>query len=463
MLYTGTPTDWLNIPVPAAGDVSSAAEESLRSNIPDWVLEILTKALTDENGDGTLGDGFQVSDDGGLDIEVSAGQGFIGGLVIEAAAPTGKADLTDDQVNYVFLKKTATTFEDQSFTVEISLSDSMADAILIAAVTCASGDITDVTNTPTGRAPYIRDNPNPQIINDIPGLKVVAPSGGNYTSPKTAIEAASAGDVIYICAGTYDEAATIIIPNNNLTIIGANRGACILNFTAADANDCIDLNGKDGLRLADFQVQAVAGKTGNGISGTGCDRPKIHRVRIVADGLTTAINLVTCDRAEVTRCEFESGYVGGKHSFYADGCDRLIFESNDIHLTGVEPTRGVSIFDSDACQVITNTVRVDDPAANIFIMYARANLDDVNSFSRWAGNIIVSTGGDGYGIVLGAAGDPRYLDDTQVLGNTIFNCLEGIRVGAVGVRQTRVHDNNVRTCTTGISDVGTDTDDKDNT
>ena len=457
MTYTGDPTDWLNIPVPAAGDVSSAAEESLRSNIPDWVLEILTKALTDENGDGTLGDGFQVSDDGGLDIEVSAGQGFIGGLVIEAAAPTGKADLTDDQVNYVFLKKTATTFEDQSFTVEISLSDSMADAILIAAVTCASGDITDVSNTPTGRVPYIRDNPNPQIINDIPGLLVVAPSGGNYTSPKTAIEAASAGDVIYICAGTYDEAATIIIPNNNLTIIGANRGACILNFTAADANDCINLNGKYDIAIKDLTIQAVAGKTGQGVYGSGCQSTELRHVRFSAAGLVCCVRLLSSPGSVIDHCLFDVSYTGVKYAIYLSACDRSYLSHNTIQSTGTDPERGLYVEDSDHVNVLHNTLTFSDACDGLRALYLRSAADGVNSFNRIVSNTIIGTGNLGEGILLGSAGDPRFLDETIITANSMKGFNVGIWCANASIRETFVHGNKVATCTTGVSDSGTNT------
>jgi len=461
MGYGGS-TDWLGIPKPLAGETSSAAEEALRSDIPDWVLEILTKALTDANGDGTLGDGFQVSDDGGLDIEVSAGQGFIGGLVIEAAAPTAKADLTDDQLNYIFLKKTATTFEDQSFTVEISLSSSMADAILIAAVTCAAGDITDVDNTPTGRVPYIRDNPNPQVINDIPGLLVVAPSGGNYTSPKTAIEAASAGDVVYICAGTYNIAAAITVPNNNLTIIGANRGACILNFTAADATNCINLNGKSGIRIAFLTITAAAGKTGYGITGTSAHKTIISKVHFSFTGLARAINLTTSDNVRISECGFDTDYTGAKYCIYCNGCNYLSCRDNRLALTGTDPLYALYVSNADYCQIEGNLLTFSDTHANLRALWLSSIDDNTNVGNRIAGNILKGAGDLGEGIRVAAFGDPHFLDETQITGNSVFNFNVGVAVGSVGARETLVHGNKVATCTAGVSDSGTNTNSQDN-
>jgi len=485
MGYGGS-TDWLGIPKPLAGETSSAAEEALRSDIPDWVLEILTKALTDANGDGTLGDGFQVSDDGGLDIEVSAGQGFIGGLVIEAAAPTAKENLTDDQINYVFLKKTATTFEDQSFTVEISLSDSMADAILIAAVTCESGDITLVTNTPTGRAPYIRDNPNPQIINDIPGLKVVAPSGGNYTSPKTAIEAASAGDVVYICAGTYNIATAITLPANNITIMATNRDACILNFTAADDANCINLNGKTGTRILPITIVAPAGKTGHGIYGSGCNDTIIEGVKISGFSGTTGviIYLDSSLRIRIRYCNLQSG---GRFGVEISSCTSGRIEGNLVQCDGVFSNSSICIYGLSADFAFISGNKLISPTANsgrtILLRnsgHTRIRDNDLVLASPYAlsagieiyaydsnvtgtiiqGNLIVLAGSAGRGIGLNA--EIGYaIDETLIAGNTILSGARGVSIDDVRCTDTLVHGNKVATCTTGVSDAGTNTNQAD--
>jgi len=483
MLYTGTPTDWLNIPVPAAGDVSSAADEALRSNIPDWVLEIITKALTDENGDGTLGDGFQVSDDGGLNIEVSAGQGFIGGLVIEAAAPTAKANLTDNQLNYIFLKKTATTSADQSFTVEASLSSSMADAILIAAVTCAAGDITLITNTPTGRVPYIRDNPNPQIISDIPGLKVVAPSGGAYTSPKTAIEAASAGDVVYICPGIYTLTATITIPANNISIIGAGTYATILNNTTASNQTIIDLNGKSGISIRNLSITAHASNGYRAINeATACADLVIKGIYISGAGLIYGVCLNGADRATVGNCRVVIGggsggaaiacggadiliqgnviarSSGAAYGIYAYG-DRMRIIANAIEIASASAWAAIYVRSGVGIAVIGNVIRVTAPAAVSYLKILPTILSCSDMIVM--GNIVISTGVTGIGIEL-VTTNPYNVDNVLVNGNRLVELATGIKITDARVRYAMVHDNQYRGCTAGLSDAGTSTNATDN-
>ena len=53
-------TDFAKIPYPNAGEESSAAEEAYRSGIPDIYFELLVKALSNANADGTLQESFQV-------------------------------------------------------------------------------------------------------------------------------------------------------------------------------------------------------------------------------------------------------------------------------------------------------------------------------------------------------------------------------------------------------------------
>ena len=466
MTYTGDPTDWLNIPVPAAGDDSSVAEEALRSNIPDWVLEILTKALTDENGDGTLGDGFQVSDDGGLDIEVSAGQGFIGGLVIEAAAPTAKAGLTDDQINYIFLKKTATTSADQSFTVEISLSDSMADAILIAAVTCESGDITDVTNTPTGRVPYLRDNPNPQIISDIPGLKIVAPSGGAYTSPKTAIEAASAGDVVYICAGIYDIAATITVPNDGIQIIGASRKSTIINCTATSATNCIDVAAKDGVRIAGLTIQTAAGNNGYGITSNGADDLTIEDVYINSDNLNRPIYLTDGVRIRIAYCRIVHPSSTAYAAISILYCNDVRVLFNNLSVTNAAAQRGIWIVETQFLFIVGNRIYVPTPhtttgTCRVINVTAGATSGQTFAGALISLNRLEMSSDHGDGIHLAASSSPYYLDETLIAENIILDAERGVRLNDSRVRETFVHGNKVATCATGVSDAGTNTNSQD--
>ncbi|HUU53429.1 MAG TPA: hypothetical protein VMY87_00790, partial [Armatimonadota bacterium] len=294
MLYTHE-TDLAHIPFPAAGDRSSASEEAYRSQIPEWLVENLLRGLAGDDVDATIAQGFTVSDNGGLSISVAAGRGFIDGIPIYASGATTKSGLIADTTNYIYLKLTATSDRDRGFTVEVSLSGPpVADSILIATVTTVGGSITAIENSPSGRAPRI-----PQTWGGIPQFRVVATAGGDYTSPKDAIEACNAGDLVYICAGTYDIAATITLPANNITIIGANCDACILNFTAGSAVNCINIANRHGTSIADLTIQAAAGNTGIGIVSSGADDIRIECIHLLSPDLVHGLALTVGSRCHI--------------------------------------------------------------------------------------------------------------------------------------------------------------------
>ena len=73
---------------------------------------------------------------------------------------------------------------------------------------------------------------------------IVAPSGGDYTTLNAALAAASAGDVIYIKAGTYTENATVAVGTslNGITVIGENPSTTTLNGLRLDIAGTISHN-----------------------------------------------------------------------------------------------------------------------------------------------------------------------------------------------------------------------------
>lgn len=478
MTYTYE-TDFTQIPYPAAGETSSASEEAYRSSIPDWYFEILVKAFADDNGDGTLADSFQVTPGAGLSVSVAAGQGFCKGLVIEKATPTSKGGLTDNATNYLFLKKTATTKRDKSFTVEAAIAaPPMADAIYIATVITAGGVVTEVNNAPSGRAPYLRENPNPQIISDIPGLKVVAPSGGAYTSPKTAIEAASAGDLIYICAGTYALTATITVPANNITIMGASREGVILNNTTGSTQTILDLTGKNGVRIAHLTIQSAAGNGGSAIVTTSCQDLIIDDVRVSSTALARAVNGAGMTRVTISGCRFDGAFAAGGYIIYLGGSDLIITEckitssgtANGMYINGSRPLvvanrvmitsasfAGIGIWLVDCSHIRCHFNHVEASSPADWYAIAIRNLAAGTVYGgEIIGNHLLSSGGNGRGIgCYTSAG--QNLDQTLIGSNvaTLFN--KGVDIIDSRVRETLVHGNKVATCTTAVSDAGTNT------
>jgi len=445
-------TDIFKIPWWETGEQSDGDSNEDAALGVEWPLALILESLAGPDLDCTLYSGFAVSIGAGLSVNVAAGKGAVGGLVIYASGITNKASLPDESTVYIYLKITATTKRDRTFTVEASLSGGgMADAILIASCTTTGGAVTAVDNDPTGRAPRL-----PASVPGIPGLRVVAPAGAEYTSPKTAIEACNAGDVVILTASTYTCAELITFPADNITLLGANRDGVILDFTS-DAGDCIDLNGKSCLDLAHFTLQTVAGKTGIGIYGSGCDDLIIRDVKFSAAALTNAVRILSSNRVRISHCLFALGYTGEKYAIYLDACDQSRIAQNTINCTGATPYRALYVVNTDYAYILHNTLSFATADANLRAVYVRALSDNVNVGSVVAGNIFAGNADNGDAIVLGSPGDPHFLDETMVTGNSCFDFARGIWVACAAIRETLIHGNKVATCTTGVSDAGTNT------
>jgi hypothetical protein len=479
-------TPFTKTPYPSSGNVSSAAEEAYRSGIPDGYLEILVKALSDENADGTLQDSFQVSDDGGLDIEVSAGQGFVGGLVIGSNTPTAKAGLTDNTTNYIYLKTTATTKRDRTFTVEASLSGAgMSDAILIASVVTLAGAIYSISNAPANRAPYIPPILNPSTISDIPGWRVVAPTGGMYTDPRAAIQACNAGDTVLICPGTYELTATITIPANNINIIGAGKYSAILNNTTASDQTVIDLNSHSGIAIHNLSITCHASNLARaiwedvsgvdnlrcldlyisgpglfmGIDVAGSNRVQIERCHTVIGGAYAHIHLINCSNALI-RANLCVRASGAGYGIVIISSTSSLIAQNVCEISFSNATLAICVKQSSSISVIGNIINVTVPGASMIYLWVWA--DSVSAANIIIqGNLIISTGGVGFGIMLQTT-NPRNLDDVIVNGNRLVALGTGISIADARVRYTMVHDNQYRGCTAGLSDAGTSTNAADN-
>jgi len=473
-------TPLFHIPYPAAGQTSDVSEEVYRDQIPEWLIENILRGLAGDDVDATIAQGFLVSDNGGLSISVAAGRGFIDGIAIYKSGASTKSGLTDDDTNYIYLKLTATSDRDRSFTVEASLSGPpVADSILIAVVTTVGGSITDIDNSPSGRAPRI-----PQTWGGIPQFRVVAVAGGDYTSPKDAIEACNAGDVVFICAGTYALTATITVPNGNITIVGANRDAVILNNTTGSAQTVLDGNGKHGLRISRFTVQTAAGNDGYAIDIDGCNDVEIDHLEVSSTALNRGISANLCARCVIRAAYLHGGFVTTGYGIFLRGDDAILeanlletptsifgiwvqesarprIHANRLALTGSSYDKsGIRLLNVDRASVQMNNVGIDDPAS---VGYA-INLLNQTTTTRVGGLIVGNhlrgSGDVGTGIMLQGA-DPYFLDEALVASNVALNFNRGIYLFSAATRESLVHGNKVATCTVGVSDAGTNTNSQD--
>lgn len=151
------------------------------------------------------------------------------------------------------------------------------------------------------------------------------------TTIQSVINAASAGDVIYIDAGDYDEAVTIT--TDNLTLVGiGSRGAVAIAPSAANAK-AITIDGTAS-RIEEVTLVNIGGE-GNGTGGGLHVKANIRRLRFAG-------------------CKFEGGVFGAKlESTAAGSVGDVIFDdvefawtTTGLHLTasgGGDPVTNVQV------------------------------------------------------------------------------------------------------------------------
>jgi hypothetical protein len=316
-------------------------------------------------------------------------------------------------------------------------------------------------------------------------LRVVAPTGAPYSSPKTAIEACNTGDCVLILAGTYTETTAITVPADDITIMGLNSEATIIHWNVNNATVFINCGAHDGIEIRNLTLQGDATHGLYAIQGSGADDLDVDNVHFDCDSLRF-MNLPNCNRAHIRHCtmtglastqygivsggaevtiidnRITADFDGAQYLLYHSTGDRAVIAGNTLRATGTNVTRCVYVWNTDYARILENHIEIVDPNAP-YALYMLSLSDNVNVGSIIQGNIIIGDGDVGQGIFLNSAGNPHFLDDTQVSDNQVFNFANGVRVGHADVRESRVRDNNVHTCTTGIVDLGTNTDSVDNT
>lgn len=96
-------------------------------------------------------EGFDVTDGGGLDVDVAAGKALVDGYLIESDS-TQSVSLADDDTNYLWLEPDGTLTDNTTGT-------NPGSALLLAVIVTASGSISSITrevNVTTGPYIYIR-------------------------------------------------------------------------------------------------------------------------------------------------------------------------------------------------------------------------------------------------------------------------------------------------------------------
>ncbi len=323
---------------------------------------------------------------------------------------------------------------------------------------------------------------------DLPAqVRVVAPSGGDYTDPKAAIEACDAGDIVWIMGGTYSVSASIVVPADNITIQGTNPEAAVITNSAAGAVHALNLNGHDGVVVRDIGFVAAGGNTGYSIYGAATvdDTLIEHCWFDCTAGGNYAVYLDGGSRNTVQNCYLTSvqaysfarmkghyavcrqnhiiqDYDGVCIAITILASDYCVVADNYIHELGTGSTGAIIVYISNNGRIVGNAIEVDDPAAAAYMISLRNHIAPSTKGGLISDNIVQLAGNVGGGIKL-STNDPQTLDWVTVNDNSVYDGSIGVRIDDARCNQTRVHDNNVTDCTTPVSNAGTDTNAVDNT
>ena len=184
-----------------------------------------------------------------------------------------------------------------------------------------------------------------------------------YTSIQAAVNAASPGDTIFICAGTYDE--QVVVTKNNLTIRGAGVGATVIRPSVVAQNSTslvtpIPVNVSPILLVTGATGVTVTNLT---IDGSAHDAgASIHNCGFINQfyGIYYRNSSGTVDHVHVTKIRSASKCTNGiRGESGAGGSANLVYTGNLVDQFG---DYGVSCGGlSTACMVTGNTIRGNGP------------------------------------------------------------------------------------------------------
>ncbi len=211
------------------------------------------------------------------------------------------------------------------------------------------------------------------------GWLYVGGSGpGNYSTIQSAINAASAGDTIFVYSGTYFERVNI---GKSISLIGENKISTIINASGADQAVEI-LSDTDDILIKGFTCT-------NGALGI--------YLNYYCDEITINDNIIENN--------LEDGVMINEFSSYHEISDNIIMNNGD---------NGISIRNSLNNIISNNDITGND--ANGIYVYFNSDYNDIS------GNNIANN--NGYGVYISSV-DYNYIASNTVTGNTGY----GIYIG----------------------------------
>jgi len=263
------------------------------------------------------------------------------------------------------------------------------------------------------------------------------------------------GGEVYLPEGTYNISASIVIPQNNITLRGAGKGT-ILQLTAAVY--CINLNGKDYITIKDLQIDGN-GQNGFCVYGSGStncvlENLYLHNSNYPGVKLDPASNynkIVNCDIS--SNGEHGIQLVGACYNTIADNAIysntfsgiKLESSSNNNTITGntcySNAQAGIYLTGTSNSNVITGNVCRENGGANYDGIYVATDYNTITGNTCEGSN-----GNQRMGIYL-----DNLADYNTVTGNvTKSHDTKGIRVWSSGATNNSVGGN---VCPDGAEDL----------
>lgn len=309
---------------------------------------------------------------------------------------------------------------------------------------------------------------------------VVAASGGDYTTLGAAIDAATAGQVIYVEPGTYVDTTNPATEADSLTIIGASKETAIIQINTAawnlDASNLSIRNIKFEITSGNLTINSVGFDMAN--CWVYCSSAKTSGVGFLCGQ----------DKSRVTNCLFESlgqgtSTSGGDFQFANTTVANNTFDMyatrtfGNLRSNGSNTYTGNYFWAKGGTKALFRTGATDQVIGNWFKGFSTSTsavaitvgsndcLVSGNMITRIEKGIQVDSSSDC--VIVGNQIDQDSGDDVGIEITSSSNCVissnrvsfatTGINITDSGSTSNLVMGNVLTGCTTGLSDSGTTT------
>jgi len=244
-----------------------------------------------------------------------------------------------------------------------------------------------------------------------------------YPTIQSAVNAARAGDLIQVAAGTYRE--NVVVSCRQLTIVGENAMTTIVD---GDGKDTVFNIQADNVELRQFTIRN-GGRQYNGIN-----------IFYPYGGAIIRYNRIMDNRLGIVLSESDGNTIEGNvlinNSMYGitarDYSDSNIIKSNTIS----ESAYGIELSDASLSQVVNNTI--SDTSYGAYVTYSNDNNVSANTLSNKSWNIYLAYSNSnvvGNNVALGGSVGIQIMrsQGNSVFNNTVSSSSYGIYLGYCGI------------------------------